>query len=343
MNAEQFSNALGKVNDKYIMEALAYARKRSGGWLKWGALAACFGLVLVAAVTALPGILKGPGSVPPPPAPDPSESVVRGDGEPSGTDSPQPSDTQTVVICWDGVFVNEATEMINAAPRYYDPELYAQETWGEAEIVDWYGWDLAPGYIPEGLSAGGRTATAGVVRERASGEIVQEQAVRSFWTNFSESGGPKSDDGIAVPTGFTVTASRLGILRCCILPVDESRTTDFGGVPVTLSHCSLPHGPFDPTQKDPSGLYNMPAGYYDVYVAFFTLDGADYEIKAQRMELEELVRIVASVINVPSGESFIVGSTPSSLSGIPDRGRAPDEYPDTVIVPGFELDEPGAF
>lgn len=26
---------------------------------------------------------------------------------------------------------------------------------------------------------------------------------------------------------------------------------------------------------------------------------------------------------------------------IPDKGSAPAEYPDTVIVPGFDLDEPG--
>ena len=41
MNAEQFSSALGKVNDKYIMEAITYERKKKSGWLKWGAMAAC--------------------------------------------------------------------------------------------------------------------------------------------------------------------------------------------------------------------------------------------------------------------------------------------------------------
>ena len=36
MNAAQFSHALGKVNDKYIMEAITYERKKKRGWLKWG-------------------------------------------------------------------------------------------------------------------------------------------------------------------------------------------------------------------------------------------------------------------------------------------------------------------
>lgn len=55
MNAAQFSHALGKVNDKYIMEAITYERKKKSGWLKWGAVAACLCLVAGIAVT---GILR---------------------------------------------------------------------------------------------------------------------------------------------------------------------------------------------------------------------------------------------------------------------------------------------
>lgn len=170
---------------------------------------------------------------------------------------------------------------------------------------------------------------------------MQEQAGLGFWTNFREDGSPKSDDDIVIPTGFTVTVSKLSILHWAILPVDECKTTDFGGVPAILSHCSLPHGPFDPIRKAPGGLYNMPAGYYDVYVASFTTDGVDYEIKAQRLELEELIRITASVINMSSDESFTVGNDPSFLPEIPDLGGEPVGSTDTVIVSGFDLDGPG--
>lgn len=47
MNAAQFSSALGKVNDKYIMEAVTYKRKKKSGRLRWCVVAACIGLVLV--------------------------------------------------------------------------------------------------------------------------------------------------------------------------------------------------------------------------------------------------------------------------------------------------------
>lgn len=47
MNAAQFSSALGKVNDKYIMEAITYERKKKSGWLKWGMMAACLSLAVI--------------------------------------------------------------------------------------------------------------------------------------------------------------------------------------------------------------------------------------------------------------------------------------------------------
>ena len=50
--AAQFSHALGKVNDKYIMEAITYERKKKRVWLKWGAMAACLCFVILAAVCA---------------------------------------------------------------------------------------------------------------------------------------------------------------------------------------------------------------------------------------------------------------------------------------------------
>ncbi len=53
MNADTFSNALGKVNDKFIMEAVAYRKRRVKAWLKRGAAAACLCLIIGTAVTGI--------------------------------------------------------------------------------------------------------------------------------------------------------------------------------------------------------------------------------------------------------------------------------------------------
>ena len=210
-----------------------------------------------------------------------------------------------------------------AVPLYRDPALYNEEILDAEGVRTYYGWELAPAYIPDDLTGGGKAVSGRIVREKATGNVVEDQAGRSFWVDFGEDGSPRSNDDIVIPKGFTITVSKLGIIHCGLLPVDEERTTDFGGVPVTLSHCSMKHGPFDPTKKAPDGLSNMPAGYYDIYTASFTLDGVEYEISAQRLELEEVIKIVASIID-PYSENFVVGCS----HGISDKGSAPAEYPD---------------
>lgn len=299
MNAIEFSNALGKVSDKYIMEAVTYERKKNLGWMKWGMMAACFGLVFTLTMFKLPGLMQGfYGAVPP----DPIVPVPSASAEPL-----QPVEEQEVVIHWDKVAVNESEALTtDGVRRYYDPAFYTEETWGQKEIRDYYGWELNAPYIPDGLTGGGWAVTATVWRDKATGELVEDQVGRGFWSGFWEDGSPKSSDDLYIPTGFTIQVSKLGILHCALLPVDDAKTTDFGGVAVTLSHCSMPHGPFDPTQKDPSGLHNMPAGYYDIYVASFHMDGVEYEIEAHRLELEEVVKIIAAVTN-PNEKSVAVG------------------------------------
>ena len=337
MNAVQFSNALGKVNDKYIMEAITYERKKKSSWLKWGAMAACIGLIFTVTMAALPGILRGQGNIVPPPEPNIPGPVVS-----SGVDRPsaeplQPPSEPKITINWDNVAVNESAGLApDFAPLYRDPALYNEEILDTEGVRTYYGWELAPAYIPDDLTGGGNAVSGRIVREKATGNVVEDQAGRSFWVDFWEDGSPKSNDDIVIPRGFSIRASKQSILHCCLLPVDEERTTNFGGVPVTLSHCSMKHGPFDPTRKAPDGLSNMPAGYYDIYTASFTLDGVEYEVSAQRLELEEVIKITASIINVPYSEDFVVGST----QALSDKGSAPAEYPDTTIVPGFDLDEP---
>lgn len=308
MNARQFTSALGNVSDRYIMEAAAYQGKRSSSWPKWVATAACLGLIVTAAVVSLPVILNRPDYIVPTPGPAVTTPVVSDNPNSPSIEPLQPSKGE-ITINWDNVIVNESAGMgPNAARRYYDPAVYDLENWEEEEIVAYYGWNLAPSYIPDGLTSSGNGPGGFLCREKASGNIIEDHGGRSFWTDFWEDGSPKSDDDLYIPTGFSITASRQGFFRCGLLPVDDSKTTDFGGVSVTISHCSMKHGPFDPTQKAPDGLTNMPAGYYDIYVASFTLDGVEYEIEGQRLELEEVIKITASVINTPYSQDFTVGN-----------------------------------
>lgn len=302
-NGMMLLHAMNGVRAAYIQEAKEIGKERTEPRMRYFAAAACLCLVLLGALRAgLPGAL---GPKPPMgPAAVPVESEVPGEVH-AGTETQSPDDRQ-VTIRWQDVVVNESAGLSADATRLYmDPALYEAEHWDMDQVREYFGWELAPAYIPEGLTGGGQGVGLTIYRDKATGELIEDQAGRGFWVDFWEDGSPKSDDDIVIPKGFTVTASKLGILHCGLLPVEEERITQFDRTDVTITHASLPYGPFDPTQKDPSGLYNKPAGYYDVYVAAFTLDGVEYEVATQRLELEELIKITASIIS-PT-EDIIVG------------------------------------
>ena len=52
MKKEEFCEALGNINERYVEEARAGRKGKKPGWIKWGAMAACF-----AAVTALGAVM----------------------------------------------------------------------------------------------------------------------------------------------------------------------------------------------------------------------------------------------------------------------------------------------
>lgn len=101
----------------------------------------------------------------------------------------------------------------------------------------------------------------------------------------------KLASGVTARKGFSITASKIGILSDCIylLPENEVKTSDIDGTAVTFGYRSMPYGPYNPDTHEPFG-------YYDMYVAEFEYDGIEYQIVAEQMEAEEVVKVVSSII-----------------------------------------------
>lgn len=60
MTTKKFSNALGNIGESYVDEAVNYtAKKKSNTWLKWGAIAACFCLMITVFAIVIPYIPDG--------------------------------------------------------------------------------------------------------------------------------------------------------------------------------------------------------------------------------------------------------------------------------------------
>jgi hypothetical protein len=96
---------------------------------------------------------------------------------------------------------------------------------------------------------------------------------------------------MTVKQGFSITASKIGIIQTCLylLPEDEVKTSNIERTEVTFGYRSMPYSPYHSETHEPSG-------YYDMYVAEFEKDGIEFQIVAQQMEAKELVKVVTSII-----------------------------------------------
>ena len=292
MNAKLFSEAMSEVNDKYYEEAANYHYKKHG-WVKWSAMAACLTVVLFTALSVLPNYFRQQGTTPP----DNPNGVIVDNPTDNTNDDTTPA-TSEFHISLSNLYFNEVEGISDAAPKWYDPELYDTDVvWDKDEVKNYYGNDLTPLYIPDGLVAASGNGTARVVLEK-NGKVVKDTVALNFYHDYYEDGSPKLTEDVAAVKGFSITASKIGILSDCIylLPENEVKTSDIDGTAVTFGYRSMPYGPYNPDTHEPSG-------YYDMYVAEFEYDGIEYQIVAEQMEAEEVVKVVSSIIG---GEEVFV-------------------------------------
>lgn len=247
---------------------------------KYGVLAACFVILLILTVTTFSNILQLQSN----PSFDSDIADNQNDIENI------PPITSEIRIRMKDVFINEIATSLETARRWYDPELYDEIQWGKEEIISYYGRDLMPAYIPDGLFSANGNGTGRVIIEK-SGKIVEDTIWLSFYHSYYEDGSPMLTEDVAATKGFTIKASKIGIINDClyILPENEVKTSDIGGIDVTFGYRSMEYGPYDPET-------HVPSGYYDLYVAEFVQDGIEYYIVADQIEIEELVKVVASII-----------------------------------------------
>ena len=289
MNAKLFSGAMNELDGKYIEEALCCQKRASGPrWMRWVAAAACFAVVLATACSLWWEPWSRQSAAPP----DTPNGVAA--SHPGGDIAPAASPTR---ISMDDVFLNELGAPVDGARRWYDPELYENVAWDREAVTAYYGKELTPPYIPDGLRAAPGNGTATIIADM-SGRVVEDTVWLGFYHDYYEDGSPKLTEDAAACKGFSIAASRLGLLRDCLylLPEHEVRASDIGEVSVTFGYRPMPYGPYAPDTHAPSGDY-------DLYVAEFEQDGIEYQIVAEQMSAEELVKVVSSVI---CGEAAVI-------------------------------------
>lgn len=282
------ANAIGFIDDDLILESeQPLARKP----LRLGYAAAAAACLCVAGGAA---IAVNTRHVPESAVSQDSLAVPVSDVSPT-----QPADNSVPgtapchpTLVTDGIVFNEVTsEEADGTRLYFDPEIYDEIKWDKADILEYYGRELAPAYIPEGLIPSAWNEQGATVFVKKGGEIVYDRVGLSFYHDYYEDGSPKLTDDAAATKGFSVTVSRLGIPFECGIYNDlgDREATEIGGTQVVFSHRSMPYGPYDPETHEPSG-------YYDMYVSEFETDGVFYRIVTDQLPEYEIVNITRSVL-----------------------------------------------
>lgn len=249
-------------------EITAGGRKKSD-WLKWGAMAACFGLIVTVAMAALSGLLKGPGGVAPPPNPNLG---------------PEVSDT-----------VDAPQKTINVVDL-------SQSNPGE------FAGDM---YRPKGFNDNIGSALA--LKMSITDDISYKYSVL-----------------VRTPLESTLEQVLNNANKSLNVTIN---TTDAISVNI-------------------SGAFDTDNGYYYFLTAeqIFALaeNGARcFYVGSGQGDYEDINWDTKDGINTfceLNGDMYILAGESieahPDIGVLPDKGSAPTEYPDTTIVPGFDLGEP---
>lgn len=280
MNGKDLLYGMNFVDDKFVEESemVMLNKRKSLHWRSYLATVACFILVVVTAIFSSTFNIPTPQSdyeQPPVNSTEPNPNL------PNVSDSYQ--------ISMSDIFINQFDGFADVEYSRYNPETDFETIWNIDDIVSYYGTDLLPAYIPNGLSASEKNAHATVYISQ-DGSVVEDTIFFNYYHDYYEDGNPKLTENIAATKGFSITISKLGIMESCyFLSENEIKTSDIDGIAVTFGYCSMPYGPYHSETHEPFG-------YYDMYVAEFAKDGIDFQIVAHQMEVEELVKVVASII-----------------------------------------------
>lgn len=189
-----------------------------------------------------------------------------------------------------GIILNELKQLTQEDCAWYNPDQYSYVEWDEKDIEAYYGTGFEPAYIPEGLNESEYNRRAQAVYD-SEGAIVKDTVTCKYYRAYDENGHPTAAQKDPQPKGFTMMISRLGkpgeLLY--VLPEEELQISDINGNDVIFGYRSESYGPYDPVTKEA-------AGCYDLFDISFEKDGIYYELVSSGLELDEVIKITASVL-----------------------------------------------
>lgn len=255
----------------------------------------CLALIAIL-YKVLPKVIASPNTPLPTETLTVSDNVQEQSGAPdlSANEQTDTDNNTPITIDMDDIYLNELGPVLDQQGRVFpNPTACVDTIWNGQDIIDYFGKDLSPAYLPKELSASPNNSTQNVVLS-SEGEVWEDTVWLYFAHAFEEDGSRKLTDDVPAFKGFSLIASKIGIISeyqfqltesPFLLPDYEPKVSKFGDIDVYIGYQSIGYGPYE--ARD---------GYYDYYVAIFKVADIEYQLAFSQIGLEEAVKVIASII-----------------------------------------------
>ena len=273
MNGKDLMAGMSFVDEKFIQEAETKQIRKSKPFFfnKYISIAACF-VILIGTAIGIASLKKAVPPITQPPGP--IEMV--------------PDDSDDFLLDMSLVHTNVVSRICEYDVRYDPDVVYDVRRWNAADISEYYGKELQPAYLPEGLIASQYNTSTEAIYTKG-GAIVSDLVTLGFYTGYYEDGSPELFEETGYVKGISIQAVKAGELAPCMYvePETERQTTDISGTDVTLG--------IQPASEDSPELYT----------AEFQSDGIRYKVVGWQLEQDEVLKVVASIIRGDANISII--------------------------------------
>lgn len=173
--------------------------------------------------------------------------------------------------------------------RFWDAENYEEQVWDWEQTVAYFGRNVLPDPAPEGLTLLSELDYNAVTVRKDNGEIVYDDQMYLYWSNYTEQYSPELDRTFKQQTGygsgFSLTVSRAENRSDVVfIWPDGTEVSMIGDTEVLIGGFALEA--VDETEEG-----NV------IYGAEFLYDGVYYRVRTFNMEQDQVIYLLISLMH----------------------------------------------
>lgn len=187
------------------------------------------------------------------------------------------------------VHFNILEESLSADRVYFDPETTYEKQLTLAETIEYLGRDVRPSVIPEELTAyiDQYPDAHFTIIYNNDDTVAFDQFQFTYQEEF------ESEAYTPLEKQLNVLVSKTGVKNDCVYVwSDDMQPSELHGQTLMIGKREIPYGPYTVVEDGP----NIPAGYYDLFLAEFNYDGIYYQVIADNFTEEEFVQTLSSML-----------------------------------------------